>query len=270
MSNKIFYFTGSGNSLAIARSLAEGIGDTEVLSIAKNLGGFQGTAEERIGVVSPVYSWGPPRMVAEFLSRVRTQPNQYVFALSHCSDTYGATLRRIERRLRSAGTVLNAGFLVRHDIHVLQPGHEEIGVIRLAKRLNKVIPRRFSERSDEILQSIVSMAKNELEISNWTSAAFGQLMHPGAMLVFKRQDRGFSVSDACVSCGICTRVCPRKNVRLINGQPTWHLDCEACNACILWCPQTAITFQGHPPTEPRHHPDIKLTDVLLWSESLCD
>ena len=49
MSNKIFFFTGSGNSLAIARSLAEGIGDTEILSVAKNLGGFQGTAEERVG-----------------------------------------------------------------------------------------------------------------------------------------------------------------------------------------------------------------------------
>ena len=198
MRNRIFYFTGSGNSLAIARSLAEGLGETEILPIAKSLEGFAGTTEERIGIVSPVFSWGPPRMVAEFLKRLRTEPSQYVFAVSHCATTYGATLRQISRSLRSLGSRLNAGFVVRHDIHVLQPGGDEIWVIRLAKRLNKVVPRPFSERKDELLHAIVSKAEREIEVSNWTSAAFGQLMHPGAMLGFKQQDKGFTATDACV------------------------------------------------------------------------
>jgi flavodoxin len=51
MRNRIFYFTGSGNSLAIARSLKERLGETEVLPIAKSLGGFEGTTEERVGIV---------------------------------------------------------------------------------------------------------------------------------------------------------------------------------------------------------------------------
>ena len=268
MRNRIFYFTGSGNSLAIARSLAEGLGETEVLPIAKSLGGFAGTTEERIGIVSPVYSWGPPRMVAEFLKRFRTKPSQYVFAVSHCASTYGATLRRISRSLRSSGSRLNAGFVVRHDIHVLQPGVDEIAVIRLAKRLNKVVPRPLSERKDELLHAIVSKADHRIEVSNWTSATFGQLMHSGAMLGFKRQGRDFTANDACVSCGICTRVCPRKNIYLVDGRPTWRQDCEACNACILWCPQTAIRFRGHAPTEPRHHPGVTLPDMLLWPDVL--
>ena len=268
MRNRVFYFTGSGNSLAIARSLAEGLGETEVLPIAKSLGGFEGTTEERIGIVSPVYSWGPPRMVAEFLKRFRTEPSQYVFAVSHCSGTYGATLRRIKRSLRSVGSRLSAGFVVRHDVHVLQPGGDEIGVIRFAQRLNKVVPSTFSEREDELLHAIGSKVDHEIEVSNWTSAMFGQLMHPGAMMGFKRQDKGFTANDACVSCGICTRICPRKNIHLVDGRPTWHQDCEACNACILWCPQTAIRLLGHAPTEPRHHPDITLADMLLWPNVL--
>ena len=268
MRNRIFYFTGSGNSLAIARSLAAGLGETEVLPIAKSLEGFAGTTEERVGIVSPVYSWGPPRMVAEFLKRLRTEPSQYVFALSHCASTYGATLRRIGRSLRSSGSRLNAGFVVRHDIHVLQPGDDEIWVIRLAKRLNKVVPRAFSERQDELLHAITSKVDHEIEVRNWTSAAFGQLMHPGAMLGFKRQGEGFTANDACVSCGICTRVCPRKNIYLVDGRPTWRQDCEACNACILWCPKTAIRLRGHAPTEPRHHPAVKLPDMLLWPDVL--
>jgi len=39
MSTRIFYFSGSGNALAIARVIAAGLGDTEVLPIAKATGG---------------------------------------------------------------------------------------------------------------------------------------------------------------------------------------------------------------------------------------
>lgn len=264
MGNKIFYFTGSGNSLAIARSLAKELKDTEVLPIAKTMDGFQGTTEERIGIVSPVFSWGPPRMVSQFLRRLQARETQYVFAVSHCAGTYGATLRRIEARLRTAGTRLNAGFIVRHDCHVLLPGGDEMGIIRLAQRLNKRVPERFVNRRDELVQTITPKADHRPEISNWIAAAFGQLMHPFAIRMFKIQDKGFAANDACVSCGICTRVCPRKNVQLADGRPTWHQDCEMCNACILWCPQTAITFQGHLPSQPRHHPDVAIADMLLW------
>ena len=57
MGNKVFCFTGSGNSLSIARALADGLGDTEVLPIAKHPDGFEGTDEERIGIVTTVFGW---------------------------------------------------------------------------------------------------------------------------------------------------------------------------------------------------------------------
>jgi ferredoxin len=207
-------------------------------------------------------------MVAEFLRGLKVNRSRYVFAIANCAHTHGATLRRIRTLLGSAGTRLSAGFVVRHDIHVLQPGGDEMVVTRLAKQLAREVPRRFADREEELAHAIASKEKHEIEVSNWTSATFGQLMHPGAMLGFKRQDKGFTADDACVSCGICTRICPRENIRLVEGRPTWSQDCEACNACILWCPQTAIRLLGHAPTEPRHHPGIALADMLLWPDVL--
>jgi len=32
---------------------------------------------------------------------------------------------------------------------------------------------------------------------------------------------------------------------------------------MLWCPQRAIALKGVTPSEPRHHPDITLADMLL-------
>ena len=76
-------------------------------------------------------------------------------------------------------------------------------------------------------------------------------------------DKDFAAGDACVSCGTCSRICPRENVRLVDGAPTWHNDCELCYACYLWCPQKAISYRGGTPTDPTHHPDVRLADMLL-------
>jgi len=91
----------------------------------------------------------------------------------------------------------------------------------------------------------------------------GTLMHKGAAGSFKTSDKDFAAGDACVSCGTCSRICPRENVRLVDGAPTWHNDCELCYACYLWCPQKAISYRGGTPTDPTHHPDVRLADMLL-------
>jgi len=54
MTTRVFCFSDSGNALAIAR----GAGGGEIAPMANQLGGYAGD-EERIGLVTPVYAWGP-------------------------------------------------------------------------------------------------------------------------------------------------------------------------------------------------------------------
>ena len=67
----IFYFTGTGNSGFIAEELSKILKD-EIISIAdlmkksENLS-FTLKDKESIGFVFPVYAWGPPRMVEDFI-----------------------------------------------------------------------------------------------------------------------------------------------------------------------------------------------------------
>lgn len=263
MGNRIFYFTGSGNSLAIARAIADGLGETELLPIATSMRGFEGADEERVGIVSPVFAWGPPRMVAEFLRRFHAKAGQYVFAISDSGGSHGATLRRIAKLLRSAGTRLDAGFAVRGDFLANLPGMEDMGVIRFIQRIVKKVPLHFADRRDELIRAIRAKERQAPEVNNLSVNLIGSIMHGGAMNMFKKADRDFRVSDACISCGTCARVCPRENVRLVDDRPTWHQDCEMCYACMLWCPQRAISVKGNLPAEPRHHPDVALEDMLL-------
>ena len=51
----------------------------------------------------------------------------------------------------------------------------------------------------------------------------------------------FRVTDACVGCKICEKVCPSASVRVINGKAV-HTpgNCQTCLACAHACPQKAI------------------------------
>jgi len=264
MSTKIFYFSGSGNSLAIARTIAAGLGDAEILPIAKSAGGFTGTDEERLGIVTPVYAWGMPRMIVDFAKRFKSHKGQYVFAVADCAGTPGKTLIQLRKQLRVNGSDLDAGFAVRGDFLASLTGMGDMPIIKLVQKLaGKSIPLRAGERLDEIVKAVSNRERHKPETANLAVNLIGSMMYAGAMKMFKNGDRDFSVGDACVSCGTCTKICPRENVRLVDDRPTWHQDCEMCYACYLWCPQKAISYKGEPPTDPTHHPDVSLEDMIL-------
>ena len=64
--------------------------------------------------------------------------------------------------------------------------------------------------------------------------------------VFKRFVIGrqsFRSTDACISCGLCAKVCPTGTIVMQNGRPVWQgKDCVQCTACIHRCPARAIEF----------------------------
>ena len=263
MSTKILYFSGSGNALAIARTIADGLGGAEVMPIAKSMSGFSGTDEERLGIITPVSSWGLPRMVIDFVGKSRPCKDQYVFGIATCGGTKGTTLVELGRRLRRNGSHLDAGFAVRGDFQASLPGMDDMAIINFIQRIAKNVPAHFAKREDEITRAVADSAKHGPEKNNGSVNLIGSIMHGGAMNLFKKGDRDFSVSDACASCGTCARICPRENVTLANDRSIWHQNCEMCYACMLWCPQKAIALKGHTPANPTHHPDVKLADMLL-------
>ncbi|MBY8992647.1 MAG: EFR1 family ferrodoxin [Candidatus Lokiarchaeota archaeon] len=55
-------------------------------------------------------------------------------------------------------------------------------------------------------------------------------------------DKSFHVDDNCTSCGVCERVCPVKNIVLIDGVPQWQHKCQHCLARINFCPEKSIQF----------------------------
>jgi len=264
MTNKIFYFTGTGNSLAIARQLAETLGDAEIAPMAATPNGYTAADEERIGLVFPVFGWGMPRMAEKFAQGLKAGSNQYVFAVTTCGGTAGNTLIQLRKALESNGTNLNAGYVVTGDFHITLDPPNVLPIIKFMTWLSRNHkPRSAKERLPDIVSAVSQRTANKPETSNASVNVIGSLMYRLAISSFKAGDKAFAASEKCISCGVCTKVCPRGNVTLEAGRPKWHHDCEMCNACIVWCPQVAIALQGSVPVAPSHHPDTTLSDVLL-------
>ena len=76
----------------------------------------------------------------------------------------------------------------------------------------------------------------------------------------------FDAPAHCVGCGICEKICPMDNIRLVAERPVFGGNCISCLACFHWCPQEAIWMsKGEEEMKRRfkyHHPDVKLNDIL--------
>ena len=52
------------------------------------------------------------------------------------------------------------------------------------------------------------------------------------------------ISNACVNCGLCSKVCPMNNIIMDKGKPKAGDRCTMCYRCISLCPQQSITLLG--------------------------
>lgn len=52
----------------------------------------------------------------------------------------------------------------------------------------------------------------------------------------------FYVTDKCISCGKCEKVCTSTTIKMEDNKPVWCGDCNQCLACYHSCPVNAIQY----------------------------
>lgn len=256
MSSKIYYFSGTGNSLAVSRKLEENFiekGNIVPLAIFENEE-IVDVDTDVLGFVFPVYFMTIPDIVKRFVKKLNFKTDTYIFAIATCNGIPGNSLFTLNKCLNKKGKKLSSGFTI--DM----PGNAIITPPEIeAERL-----KNYKTKVAEIANYVNCLSTNEFEgKNNFKNHIMSSTMSILAKK-FQFAPNKYSSTSECIGCGVCEKVCPVNNIKVVEKRPQWENKCANCLACFHWCPKKAVVINKFLKKRNRyHHPEILLMDMDL-------
>jgi ferredoxin len=256
---KLFYFSGTGNTLWSAKKIAEALdGSCELFNIGFEIRKPAETIEaDRVILLFPAYAYQSPLLVRRFFIRSEFR-SPYIAALTTFGTNPGGALAEVSRifkRKKTPVSYFNAIPCVENYIPIFGLPPEE------TKRRRLILQKNFTEAiTRDILRRKTNSVWQLRPLSMGVSSLF-RLTKPFFV-------KGFAVSAACNGCGICARICPAANIAMEGMHPAFRARCEQCQACLNWCPRRAIRcIRYEPNTSQYHHPEVAVSE--MYCPSVC-
>ena len=273
----IFYFSGTGNTKWAASKLAAATRE-DLISIAPYMRADDSShnlaepfilkENERLGFVFPVHGWRVPKLVREFISKMKI--------LREPSDATGGNKAKADDCLKNrpfaycfctAGDSIGLTIENLNELISQNPSLQALGITEVSSSYSLIMPESY------IGLPFMDVDPKEREIRKKENAA--QELAVVCEEIFDRKeginrlvkgpipwfftkvvggffenvlitDKRFHVEkDRCVKCGICANVCPVGDIKGGHGEyPVWlhHKDCLTCFTCYHHCPHHAIEF----------------------------
>lgn len=233
----IYYFSGTGNSKWVAEQLALKTNDITVNMVG--LKTVPAIDDQTLGIVFPIYAWGVPEPVLEFVKKLSGKPT-FTFGVCTCGDEAGNAMQKLSLNLplNSAYSVsMPSNYVMGADIE----SNESIASkLTKAKVKLETIAAQVNAR-----QSVHDVNKGQLAWIKSNLANFGFNMAA-------RSTKPFYVTDKCISCGECAENCPANTIKMFAGKPQWGNKCYQCTSCINRCPTQAIEYGKGTATRGRY------------------
>lgn len=261
MSVTIYYFSATGNSLVVARDMASEFEGARLIPITKALGPGREEDADIVGIVFPVYMFGLPLIVVDFLKTLSVKPGAYIFTIATFGGFPGRAHSLAKEILKARGIKLASGF------SVMMPGNYTPLYEAIPKEKQEGMFRKEKIRVKEIARLVRECKRGIFEEKPrfFNFLVYSLLYRAGAKRI-PDSDKGLWFTDACIKCGLCSEVCPVNNIEMRDGRPFWLNHCQHCMACLQWCPVQAIQYKKATLGKKRyHHPSITEKDIRTQS-----
>jgi ferredoxin/flavodoxin len=291
MTSIIYYFSGTGNSLIVAKDIAEKI-NAKLIPIPSLMSKKRVIIKEnKIGIVFPVYHSGLPNIIKKFVDKINDLNGKYIFGISTYGGSPGVAFKYLNKIIETKNGKLSSGFGVRMPYNYIIPSFSfknfsfsiKLGYMNQEKQRGMFLD--WSKKIDSICEQIINNKivkfKNDstilitlvdkLKLRDTLGKPVWLKMSgckDNNNLTFwesiKLMDHGFKVDEKCNGCRICEKICPVNNIRFVDRKPIWLHNCEQCFACLQWCPHEAIQFGRNTKDCKRyHHPDVNINDMIF-------
>jgi ferredoxin len=245
------------------------------------------TDAQAIGVVFPVHGiFRIPSIVERFIGKLDGLSSKYIFVVTTYGSMAGGAVKSFRKVVESCSGKLSAGFSVHMPMNnITIPSFMYSGAVG-DKEQN--LFANWQEKSVFIYEYVSARKEGKFEATNrllvsllypidkifarWRiESKYNKLTNSNLNKdeLWPMMDVSLHSDEKCDGCGICSRICPVNNIRMVDKAPSWQHRCERCMACLQWCPKEAIEFDKDSIGRKRyHHPDVELSDMLQGTVSM--
>ena len=243
----IFYFTATGNSLAVAKRIGGTLIPIPQIVDSGNLH----YKDDVIGVVFPVYWATAPDMVFKFIEKARFE-SEYLFLLATSGGMPGASLHAVQRLAKQNGYK----FHYLNDIVMID---NTMSMASIESQVSKLSAETFEAKIALIQKDIAEREKNSDKKANVFSSVFTFVV--SKIPNYEKWPQKFSLDCNCNRCKTCVKVCPAGNIE-VNDKVNFSKRCTGCLACFHNCPEKAIHFKWERSAARWRHPEVTLKEII--------
>ena len=273
----IFYFSGTGNTKWAASKLAAATRE-DLISIAPYMRADDSShnlaepfilkENERLGFVFPVHGWRVPKLVREFICKMKilrdssdaTAKNKakaddclknlpFAYCVCTAGDSIGLTIENLNKVISQNPSLQALGITEVSSSYSLIMPESYIGLPFMDVDPKEREIRKKENAAQELAIVCEEIFDRKEGISRLVKGPISWFFTKVVGGFFENvliTDKRFHVEkDRCVKCGICANVCPVGDIKGGHGEfPVWlhHKDCLTCFTCYHHCPHHAIEF----------------------------
>lgn len=244
----IFYYSATGNTAYVTRELARLTGERHpAVSIPEALSGekLDIYRDKTLGFLFPIYGWGVPHIVEDFLQRLPAQlfDDKYIWAVCTCGDEAGKGMCQFASMIRkiSGREPDLLASVIMPNTYVLMPGFNVDSTAVEEKKLSAA-PHRIAALAEKIKARETGVY--DVTQGSVPGLRSGLLQNLFYLIWDAKPSRWHVNPDTCISCGKCARICPVRNIQLgdTDQRPVWSTNCLGCCACYHVCPTQSIAY----------------------------
>ena len=250
--NGIFYFSGTGNTLWLAKKIKAEIGG-EIRYIPKWSGDI--SVYDKLIIVSPIYSFGLPIPVFDFMKTIKSDSPAWI--VLNYGGAAGGAAKLAYNHAKSCGLNIKQVYTMK-----MPENFTAMFSTPLITPYNKSLLKKAPMAIKKIIESI---KKEEEKLLPPDNPKKHKLYYENKSNWGKLGER-FSTSEACTLCGKCAENCPAENITIADGKVKFGNRCIACQACYHRCPSRAVLYLNKANKMPYFNPNVPEnemgTDIL--------